>query len=83
MGRTWKAKPSDIYFIDDEIAAWCFDRAVTLFGYTVENEMALAASKAQRGQEDGARQAVLNAWLKEGRDGERGMFKDPAKMQSF
>ena len=63
-----------MYGITDEVAAWCFDRAVFLFGSEMESELREAADGAKNKQQANARQQrVISKWL-----GGKVQYKDPA-----
>lgn len=83
LSQKWGTRPSEMYGVREEIAAFCFDRAVTMFGQNVENEIHAATKDAKSDREANAlAQRVLNYRLKEGKDKVSG-FKDPAKSMSF
>jgi hypothetical protein len=72
-----------MYGIEDELAAFCFDRAVTLFGQDVENEMQQASRSAKSDNEaTAAASAVLRRRLEPQSKNSSG-FKDPARVMSF
>lgn len=63
-----------MYGIADEITAWCFDRAVFLFGSEVEADLREASDGAKTKQQSVSRQQrVIAKWL-----GGRAQYKDPA-----
>lgn len=86
LSRTWKVRPSEMYGIAGEFAAWCFDRAVTTFGTAVETDIKESTSKAKDdAQAKRKAQLVLHKWLnmpvEKEEDGEvqrRTKFRDPA-----
>lgn len=67
-----------MYFIEDEVTAWCFDRAVTIFGTSVEESIKAATAKSKtQAQADMSAQRTLRKWLN--RSGDlTGLFRDPA-----
>ena len=74
MSKTYRTRPSEIYFIHDEVAAWCFDRAVNLFGSSLEAELRAAEEGAKNNlQAVSRRQRILAKWL-EG----TAHYKDPS-----
>lgn len=74
MAKAYHLRPSEIYGITDEIAAWSFDRAVFLFGSELQAELEEASSGAKnKGQARQRQQRVLSKWL-----GGKQQFKDPA-----
>lgn len=77
LAKTLHQRPSEIYFVVDELAAWCFDRAVTTFGLAVEGAIEKATAKAKTMEEakrKGKRE--LDKWLREPDEGPK--FRDPA-----
>ena len=80
MGKTWSRRPSEIYGIHDDFQAFCFDRAVTLFGQSVEEDLRNAA-KNSRNEAQAERKASqrLMRWLVQPGETPIGVFKDPAK----
>lgn len=51
LSQAYNRPPSEIYRIKDEVTGWSFDRAVWLFGTTVESELAEAAHSAKKPQQ--------------------------------
>lgn len=51
LSQSYHKLPSEIYRLTDPVTGWCFDRAVWVFGSTVENELEAAARKAKRPQQ--------------------------------
>lgn len=81
MGKQMGLPPSDVYGIDDELTAWCFNRAVQTFGNALENALHEVSKKAKPKQAEQAVQNKLNKWLssadpQEVRD--KTQFRDPA-----
>ena len=75
LAKAYRKRPSEIYFIRDEIAAWCFDRAVHHFGSGLEYALNEAGAKAKNERAaHRARQQVLNQWL-----GIKPKFRSPVK----
>lgn len=76
-------RPSELYGVEHEIAAFCFDRAVTLFGQDVENEMHAAAQRAKTNEEAvQLQQSVLRHRISDTGKQSSG-FRDPARVISF
>lgn len=74
MSKTWKIPPSQRYQIKDEVAAFFFDRAVTLFGMAVEEDINQATKQAKTEQESQRKAGqILANWL-----GVKQKFRDPA-----
>lgn len=62
-----------MYAIRDEVTAWSFDRAVYLFGSSLDAELAEAEQGAKsKAQARSRRQRVMTKWL-----GGKQQFKDP------
>lgn len=74
MAQTYRTRPSELYAIDDEVAAWCFDRAIYLFGVSIDNDLDKAAHGAKnQGAANIARQRVMAKWI-----GTKVQYRDPA-----
>lgn len=83
LASKWGVRPSTIYDVADPFAAYCFDRAVTLFGSTVEGDMELAAEDAKTTAESLVkRQRVLDRYLGVDPTKVKGRFRDPAAGRS-
>jgi hypothetical protein len=67
-----RVRPSEYFFIHDELAAWSFDRAVVRFGMAVEADLESIEDKNPKKQAQ-KRQARLDKWL-----GAERKFRDPA-----
>lgn len=76
LGRT----PAEVYFIEDQFTAWCFNRAVVMFGLAVEHDIDKATEKAKT-TKDAQRKAktTLEKWLREPDTEEGPKFRDPAQ----
>jgi hypothetical protein len=72
LSKRMKLRPSEVYFIKDELTAWSFDRAVLNFGAEVEADLESIEDKNGKALER-KRTARLNRWL-----GTAPQFKDPA-----
>lgn len=73
LSQAFQERPSDLYGVHDEIAAWCFDRAVHLFGSSLEEDLAKARGSAKNQFQMTTRsQAVFRRWL-----GIEQKFRDP------
>lgn len=68
--------PSVVLRVRDELAAYCLDRAVTLFGTTVDARVKLASQDAKTDKQ--AQQKALRELSKWVRDPNAPRFKDPA-----
>ena len=80
LSKQWQVMPHELYFINDEVACYCFNRAVSLFGNAVDNDINAAIDKAKNSKAArAAAHRTLLKWLNQ--DGNvRGMYKDPAKV---
>jgi hypothetical protein len=66
-----------MYGLRDDYEAWCFDRAVFLFGSQLEHELRESAESAKtRTKALQNQRRVLDRWLSDGDTPRR--FKDPA-----
>jgi hypothetical protein len=81
MGKQLRTRPSEVYGVTDEIAAWSFDRAVQTFGNALENRLREIADDAKN--KKSAQMKIerevdkwLNSDLPEGVI-PKGRFKDP------
>jgi hypothetical protein len=63
-----------LYAITDEVAAWCFDRAIYLFGISLDNDLDKAVRGAKNpGAAAIAHQRVMASWV-----GTKVQYRDPA-----
>lgn len=63
LSQAYRALPSEVYRVEDEVTAWCFDRAVWLFGSSVEAELNEAVRGSKKPQQAIFRQMqVLQRW---------------------
>jgi hypothetical protein len=65
-------RPSELYGVHDEWLAFCFDRAVVVFGGALRDELESVESKTKE-QGEHKRMLILAKWL-----GEKPKFADPA-----
>lgn len=64
LSKSYGQKPSTIYGITEQPAAFYFDRAVATFGARLENDLAEAENKAKSDTRKAmAKQLVMNRWL--------------------
>lgn len=78
MAKEFQARPSDLYGIRDDYDAFCFDRAIYLFGNYVESEVEKAGKKGKtEEQRKNSAEARLNSLLS-GEEGKK--YADPAAM---
>lgn len=63
LAKAYRTRPSDLYGVTDELAAWCFNRAVWHFGSALESELQAAVDKAKNENQASFRQQqVLSDW---------------------
>lgn len=79
MSQAMKVRPSDLYFIRDEVTAFCFDRAVWVFGTALEADIR-ESTEGAKDQSQAERKANmrLSVWL---RDPEEEQKKAPPKFR--
>jgi hypothetical protein len=78
LAKAYRKTPSELYFIHDEVAAWCFNRAVYMFGSELDAELQAAGDGAKNQmQAQARRQRVMSLWL-----GAPQQFKDPTAQAS-
>lgn len=63
---------------EDEVLAYCFDKAVTLFGASLENELNRVEAKTEK-EGERKRAQILSKWIPDSKAGEGRKFRDPAK----
>lgn len=74
LSKAYMTRPSAIYGVRDEVAAYSFDKAVYMFGSNLDAELKKAGQDAKSdSQANGRRQRVLAKWL-----GGKAQYKDPA-----
>ena len=74
LSQAYRAKPSDIYSIEDPLAAFCFDRAIHHFGVSVETALDASSEGKEGNQAKAARIMTIRRWV----GGEKQAFRDPA-----
>lgn len=63
LSKAYGVPPSELYCIRDELAAWCLNRAVWLFGSTVEADLRQVVDSAKNaGQAAQRQQRVLASY---------------------
>jgi len=79
MGKSLQARPSEIYNIDDELTAWCFDRAIQTFGGALESRLQEVAEKAKNRKAAKVKvNQELDRWLSSAdTKAATGRFRDP------
>lgn len=79
ISKAYSKTPAEIYSIKDEYAAWCFNRAVFLFGTTLEAEIEEVQNKAKNQRQAQFRLTnLLNKWLYMPGEDVKGRYRDPA-----
>ena len=74
LAKAYMTRPSEIYGVRDEVAAYSFDKAVYMFGSNLDAELQKAGREAKSdAQANGRRQRVLAKWL-----GTKAQYKDPS-----
>lgn len=64
LSKQWKVRPSELYGVNHPVQAFYFDRAVWVFGTTMEADMDKAGQKAKKPkQQEAARLRVMHKWL--------------------
>lgn len=64
LSKTWKQRPSEIYRLDDEYAAYCFDKAIMSWGLSYEADLNDASGSAKTTAEAKRKMAeVQRRWL--------------------
>ena len=94
IAKTWMVRPSALLCISDEVAAYHLDRAVTMFGMALEDDIQRHTRDAKDNKSAEAKaRMVLDRWLRESptlsptaeaqakarAEGKTG-FRDPAEM---
>ena len=80
MAQKMKVRPSEVLFIQDELAAWCFDRAAISFARHIEDAVETRTKRSKnRAAAQRAAQLVLNKYLYVDDPQGPGRFRDPAK----
>jgi len=82
LSKQMHVRPSEYYGITDELTAYSFDRAVQLFGNTLEARLR-TVSQSAKNQKAAQRKAdmELRKWLtSDNPEAARGRFRDPMKL---
>lgn len=69
-------RPSDLYEVDDPVAAYCFDKAVYHFGSELRAELENVQGKTDK-EIQRKRDQILQRWVPG--TGNRQRFRDPAQ----
>lgn len=78
MSKQYRRLPSEIYKINDDVAAYYFDRAIYVWGNFADNYLDEASSKAKTPfQVKFRRQNAFRTLM--GWNDKPGQFRDPAK----
>lgn len=62
MSKTMSCRPSTLLSIDDQLAAFCFDRAVFSFGTALKSELDSVKGKTEKEIEN-AQERVIRKWI--------------------
>lgn len=74
LSKKYQVMPSELYCIRDELAGWCFNRAIYLFGSSLEAALVTAENRSRNPRQAQFRRSeVLKKWL-----GVEMKFRDPA-----
>lgn len=64
LSKTYRCRPSELYGIHHPVQAFFFDRAVWLFGTSLESDLEKSTEKVKKPkQAEQARMRVLQKWL--------------------
>lgn len=78
MSQKYRRAPSEVYHITDELAAYCFDEAVMIFGIHIEADLEKAAKGAKNeGQAKMKQQRVMAKWMTPRGEVPKGVYRDP------
>lgn len=79
LSKAYGSPPADIIGLTDGVAAYGLNRAVFLFGTSLENQIAEETAKLTKDSEIRARtDRVLQKWLAKPGEEPKGQFRDPA-----
>lgn len=76
MSQAIRKSPAEVLDIRCGIRAYSFNRAVWLFGSTLQAALDEAGKEKRASTARMKQQAILNSWLDE--PGRKGLYKDPA-----
>lgn len=62
MSKTMSCRPSELLSLHDELAAFCFDRAVFTFGNTLNAELSKAKGKNE-GEIEASQDRIIRKWI--------------------
>jgi hypothetical protein len=71
MAQAYRTRPSQLLAVEHETTAYFLDRAVFLFGRSLDNELETAGKGKSQKRQAMARSMVLHRWL------DRGGFNTP------
>lgn len=76
LSKTWNKLPSECFFIKDEVAAFYFNRAVRLFGVSLENALNEVEQNSKKKEifKRADKERIYRKWLQQD---ETGVFADP------
>jgi TPP-dependent 2-oxoacid decarboxylase len=80
MGKQLRTRPSEIYGIYDEVAAWSFDHAVQTFGNALESRLhSVTENEKNKSSADRRAQQEMQKWLNSDNPDvvTPGRFRDP------
>jgi hypothetical protein len=80
MAKEWSCRPSEILAVADPVTAFCFDRAVYLFGTALSSELENVKAKTDKERKN-KQDRILSKWIPEAKARQKSKFKDPASRQ--
>jgi hypothetical protein len=63
LAKTTRSRPSDLLAVADELAAYFLDKAVTVFGMAIENDIEKATQKKSGAAAERAANSVIAKWV--------------------
>lgn len=78
LAKAYNKTPSELIGVQDEVAGFCLNRGVWLFGTSLEDEIDKATAKLKKSEQIRSKsQQVLNKWLAKPGEILPGTFRDP------
>lgn len=80
LAKDLRCRPSELYGLTDTVQAFCFDRAVVIFGSALSAAMDNAKGKTDKAVQ-ASRRKIFKKWIPEATDsaGPKKRFRDPAQ----
>lgn len=80
--KDYKTQPSKLAGIDNEVAAYCFDRGIRFFGKTIENDIEEKTRKVKKQDQARAKATMIfGQWMTVEGEIPKGVFREPPKMK--